>query len=74
MTTTGKERGTCQLKGVWQITQKQIERINTSHGDAVHGNPSQQVVSIAELITRQEDEKHTLQCKTALKEKIHENG
>lgn len=53
MTTTGKERGTCQLNGVWQIAQERVKRINTSHSDAVHGNPSQQVVSITELITRQ---------------------
>lgn len=52
-TTTGKEGRTCQLNGVWQIAQKQVKRINTSYGDAVHGYPSQQVVTISEVITRQ---------------------
>lgn len=74
MTTTGKERGTCQPKGVWQIAQKQVERINTSHGDAAHGNPSQQGLSITELTTRQQDKKDILQCKVVRKEKFHENG
>lgn len=44
MTTTGKEKGTCQLKGVWQITQKQVKKINTNHGDVVRGNIYQKVV------------------------------
>jgi len=52
MTTTGKYRAICQLKGVWQTAHKEVERTNTSHGDAAHGNPSQEVMSITELTTK----------------------